>query len=62
VVVRDGQFNAQLRAEFDKAFAASLQIVPAQAKRKLVEGALTRGFIAWIAHVYLRIAGAAGKY
>jgi cardiolipin synthase A/B len=62
VVVRDEQFNAQLRAEFDKAFAASLQIVPAQAKRKLVEGALTRGFIAWIAHVYLRIAGAAGKY
>jgi len=62
VVVRDQQFNAQLRAEFDKAFAASMQIVPSQAKRKLVEGALTRGFIAWIAHVYLRIAGAAGKY
>lgn len=62
VVVRDEQFNAQLRAEFDKAFAASLEIVPAQAKRRLVEGALTRGFIAWIAHVYLRIAGAAGKY
>lgn len=62
IVVRDPQFNAQLREEFDRAFAASMEVVPAQARRRLVEGALTRGFIAWIAHVYLRIAGATGKY
>lgn len=62
VVVRDAQFNAQLGEELDQAFAVSLEIDPKLAKRRFVEGALTRGVIAWIAHVYLRIAGATGKY
>jgi cardiolipin synthase A/B len=61
VVVRDADFNAQLAAEFDRAIAVSLEIDPKQARRS-VKGALSRGFVAWCAHVYLRIAGAAGKY
>jgi cardiolipin synthase len=61
VVVRDAGFNAQLATEFDRAFAVSRQIDRKQSRRS-VEGAVRRGFVAWCAHVYLRIAGATGKY
>ena len=60
VVVRDADFNARLAAEFDRAFAVSRE-VESQGRRS-VEGAVRRGFVAWCAHVYLRIAGATGKY
>ncbi|HJV62003.1 MAG TPA: cardiolipin synthase ClsB [Albitalea sp.] len=62
VVVRDADFNAQLAAEFDRAFAVSREIDRQEARGHRVEGALRRGFVAWCAHVYLRIAGATGKY
>jgi cardiolipin synthase A/B len=62
VVVRDADFNLDLAAEFDRAFAVSQEIDPKQVRRRSVEGALRRGFVAWCAHVYLRIAGATGKY
>lgn len=62
VVVRDAGFVAGLAAEFDRAIAASREIDPKQARRGGVQGALRRGFVAWCAHVYLRIAGATGKY
>ena len=61
VVVRDAEFNRQLAAEFDRAVAVSREIDPRESRRS-VEGALRRGFVAWCAHVYLRIAGATGKY
>lgn len=61
VVVRDPQFSRELGAEFDRAFAVSTEIDPRQSRRS-VQGALRRGFVAWCAHVYLRIAGATGKY
>lgn len=61
VVVRDAGFNAQLATEFDRAFIVSRQIYREQSRRG-VEGAVRRGFVAWCAHVYLRIAGATGKY
>ena len=61
VVVRDAGFNAQLAAEFDRAFAVSREIDRKHSRRS-VEGAVRRGFVAWCAHVYLRIAGATGKY
>jgi len=61
VVVRDADFTATLAGEFDRACAVSQEIDPKQARRG-VEGALRRGFVAWCAHVYLRIAGATGKY
>jgi len=62
VVVRDPDFNKALAAEFDRAFAVSHEVDPKAARKRGVEGALTRGFVAWCAHVYLRIAGATGKY
>jgi cardiolipin synthase len=61
VVVRDPQFSRELGTEFDRAFAVSTEIDPRQSRRS-VQGALRRGFVAWCAHVYLRIAGATGKY
>jgi cardiolipin synthase len=61
VIVRDAGFSRQLGAEFDRAFAESVEIDPRQSRRS-VQGALRRGFVAWCAHVYLRIAGATGKY
>ena len=61
VVVRDDAFSRELAAEFDRAFAESVEIDPKQSRRS-VQGALRRGFVAWCAHVYLRIAGATGKY
>ncbi len=61
VVVRDATFSRDLAAEFDRAFADSVEIDPRQSRRS-VQGALRRGFVAWCAHVYLRIAGATGKY
>ena len=61
VVVRDAGFTSRLAAEFDRAFATSQEIDPKQSHRS-VQGALRRGLVAWAAHVYLRIAGATGKY
>lgn len=61
VVVRDADFNRRLAEELDAAFAVSREIDARQARGR-VEGALRRGFVAWCAHVYLRIAGATGKY
>jgi cardiolipin synthase A/B len=60
--VRDADFNHALAAQFDEAVAASLEVDPTQARRRSLQGALQRGFIAWVAHVYLRIAGTTGRY
>jgi len=62
VVVRDPGFNAELSAQFDEAVAASTEIDPTQLYRAGVAGAVRRGFVAWCAHVYLRLAGATGRY
>jgi cardiolipin synthase len=62
VIVRDAAFNAELGAEFDRAFAVSQEVDPKGVTSRGVQGALRRGFVAWCAHVYLRIAGATGKY
>ena len=62
VVVRDAGFSAELSAEFDAAVAASTVIDPTQLYRPGVLGAVRRGFVAWCAHVYLRLAGATGRY
>ncbi len=62
VVVRDEGFAHAVAAEFETAVAASREIDPAQANQRAVKGVLRRGFVAWCAYVYLRIAGATGKY
>ena len=38
------------------------EIDPTQARMRSLQGALRRGFVAWCAHIYLRIAGATGRY
>jgi cardiolipin synthase A/B len=62
MVVRDASFAAELAVQFDAAVAASTEIDPSQTYRPGVLGAFRRGFVAWCAHVYLRLAGATGKY
>jgi hypothetical protein len=56
--------QAELAAllETAAALAASTEIDPAQKYRPGVLGALRRGVVAWIAHVYLRVAGSTGRY
>jgi len=62
VIVRDTDFAAELSAQFEAAVAVSVEIDPAQKYRPGVLGALRRGIVAWIAHVYLRVAGSTGRY
>ncbi|MBX3619204.1 MAG: cardiolipin synthase ClsB [Rhizobacter sp.] len=62
VVIRDAGFNQTLAAQFDAAVADSREIDPVQARRSTLQTALQRGFVAWVAHVYLRIAGTTGRY
>jgi cardiolipin synthase len=61
VVVRDREFAQTLAARFDAAFAVSAEVSgqPAAAGWR---SWLHRGFVAWIAGVYLRIAGVTGRY
>jgi len=62
VIVRDADFAAELSAQFEAALAASTEIDPSQKYRPGLLGALRRGVVAWIAHVYLRVAGSTGRY
>jgi cardiolipin synthase len=60
VIVRDGAFNAALSRELDAAFAVSREVTAAEAGGRL--NLLRRGFVAWCARVFLRVAGATGRY
>jgi cardiolipin synthase len=62
VIVRDPEFASALAAQFDEAVSASREIDPRETHPRSVEGVLRRGFVAWCAYVYLRIAGATGRY
>jgi cardiolipin synthase len=62
VVIRDAQFVNTLAVEFDNAVSASREIDPQHARRASLRGVLRRGFVAWVAHVYLRVAGITGRY
>ncbi len=62
VIVRDAAFNAELSAQFDAAIAVSAEIDPTQKYRPGMLGALRRGVVAWVSYVYLRVAGATGRY
>lgn len=61
VVVDDPQFTADLAQRLDTAFAASTEIVAAPVRRGL-RGWMSRGFVAWVANTYLRVAGITGRY
>jgi cardiolipin synthase len=62
VIVRDADFNAELSAQFDAALAVSDEIDPTRKYRPGFAGALRRAVVAWVAYVYLRVAGATGRY
>lgn len=61
VVVRDAGFGAQLAARLEQAFGVSQEVVRPQplAPWRLW---LRRGLVAWLAHLYLRLAGVTGRY
>ena len=60
-VVADEAFVAELSARLDEAFTESTEIVAAPVRRGL-RGWLSRGFVAWVANTYLRVAGITGRY
>ncbi len=60
-VVDDRPFVAELSNRLDEAFAASTEIVAPPLERGW-RAWLTRGFVAWVANTYLRIAGISGRY
>jgi cardiolipin synthase len=63
VMVRDADFNRSLAHEFDAAVAVSQEIdARHQVHPTGVRASVRRWWVAWCAHVYLKIAGAAGRY
>ncbi|HET9975847.1 MAG TPA: cardiolipin synthase ClsB [Burkholderiaceae bacterium] len=61
VVVRDVGFTADLAHAFEQAIAVSREVTaPPQVSGWM--GALRRGFVAWLAHWFLRLAGLSGRY
>lgn len=61
VVVRDAGFAAALTARFDAALAVS-QEVGLQMPQRGWRSWLHRGVVAWLANIYLRLAGITGRY
>ena len=61
VVVRDREFSASLRGRLQQAFDLSVEVsgVPARTGWRRW---LHRGFVAWLANLYLRVAGITGRY
>jgi cardiolipin synthase A/B len=62
IIVRDEQFNRELSNRIEQALAVSKQVNPTPSRGKGLFAVLMRGLVAWAAHVYLRLAGASGKY
>jgi cardiolipin synthase len=61
VVVRDADFAAELAARFEQALAASAEVTHEPGGTGWRRW-LHRGFVAWVANVYLRVAGITGRY
>ena len=60
VVVLDAGFAARLAAEIDTALAVSSRV--SEAGGQGLRAVLRRAVVAWFAYVFLRVAGAAGRY
>ena len=60
VVVRDAAFAGDVAREFDAAVAKSHRVEPTAGRG--LRGFLGRALVAWVAYVYLRVAGATGRY
>ena len=61
VVVRDAPFNAALALRFEAALAVSQEVLGPPA-RSGWRGWLVRAVVAWLATIYLRVAGITGRY
>ena len=61
VVVRDPAFTAALAAAFEQAIAVSREVTAPPVARGWLS-MLRRGFVAWAAHWYLRLAGVTDRY
>jgi cardiolipin synthase len=61
VVVRDAAFTAALAEAFERAIARSREVTAPPVSSGWL-AALRRGFVAWAAHWFLRLAGLSGRY
>jgi cardiolipin synthase len=61
VIVRDQPFTAELALRFEAAVQASVEVTRPGVGQGWW-GALRRGFVAWTAYWFLRLAGMSGKY
>ena len=61
VVVRDADFSRALAERFDAAFAVSTEVTETPVRAGW-RGWLQRALVAWVAAVYLRVAGITGRY
>jgi len=62
VIVRDGDFARAMAAQFEQALLSSRQVDRQNLGGQGLRGMLRRGLVAWAAYVYLRVAGATGRY
>jgi cardiolipin synthase len=61
VIVRDAEFAAELSSRFDAAVAMSHEVADTDDPSGWAR-TLRRGFVAWCAHWFLRMAGITGRY
>ncbi len=62
VVVHDAEFAREVAAEFEQAIALSVRVDMQQLGGRGLRAVLRRALVAWVAYVYLRVAGAGGRY
>ena len=62
VVVEDEAVAGEVAAAFEAALAGSVRIADERAIGMGLRAVLRRGLVAWAAYVYLRVAGATGRY
>jgi cardiolipin synthase A/B len=62
VVVHDAPFARSVAAEFESAIAVSHRVDMRELSGGGLRGVLRRALVAWLAYVYLRVAGATGRY
>lgn len=62
VIVRDGEFARAVAREFEAAAAQSREVDGKRLGGSGLRGIATRALVAWVAYVYLRVAGATGRY
>jgi cardiolipin synthase len=65
LVVRDAAFCARLTGEIERDLALARRVDEPEARRQGWRGwagLATRALVAWVAHVYLRVAGVTGRY